>query len=98
MAIELVAEPRMELGKEKCRKLRVENRLPANIYGGPLEEARAISLDLHETEKAIKANGKDADYAVVLEGTTYPVQIQDVELEPLYKGFLHIDFLVRDNG
>ena len=98
MAIVLVAEPRTDLGKEKCKKLRAANKLPANIYGGPLSESRAISLDLHETQKTIKANGKSAEYAVELEGETYPVRIQEIRYEPIYKGFQHVDFVVMANG
>jgi len=94
MTIELVAEPRTELGKEKCKKLRAQNRLPANIYGGKLEQPQAISLDLHETEKAIKANGKDADYTVVLAGEKYPVRIQEIHFEPVLRQFEHVDFVV----
>jgi len=98
MVIELIAEERMELGKEKCKKLREQNKLPGNIYGGNLAEPRAISFDLHETEKLIKANGKAADYAVKLGGETFAVRIQDVEVEPLYKGFLHLDLVVKNDG
>jgi len=98
MAIELVAEPRAELGKELCKKLRAQNRLPANVYGGGLPEPRAISFDLHETEKVIKDHGRDAEYELVLEGQKYPVKIQEIELEPIYKEFLHIDLLVKNDG
>jgi ribosomal protein L25 (general stress protein Ctc) len=78
--------------------LRAANRLPANVYGGQLEESRAISLDLHETEKIIKTNGKSADYALVLEGQTYAVRVQEIRYEPIYKGFQHVDFIVTSNG
>ena len=98
MVIELVAEDRADLGKEKCKKLREQNKLPGNIYGGKLAEPKAISFDLHETEKLIKANGKGAEYAVKLGGETYPVRIQDVEVEPIYKGFLHLDLVVKNDG
>jgi len=97
MTIELVAEPRTELGKEKCKKLRATNVLPANIYGGPLKEPQAISLDLHETEKVIKTNGKNADYTVVLEGTKYAVRIEEIRYEPIYRKFEHVDFVVTGN-
>jgi len=98
MAIELVAEPRAELGKEQCHQLRAQNRLPANIYGGPLTEARAISLDLHQTELAVKQHGKSAEYTLVLEGQSYPVRIEEIRYEPVYKGFLHLDLVVRADG
>lgn len=95
MAIELAAEPRNVFGKEKMKELRAANKLPGNIYGGPLKEPQAINLDLHECEKVIKTNGKSADYAVVLEGTTYPVRIEEIRYEPLYRGFQHLDFVVK---
>ena len=95
MAIELTAEPRTEFGKEKMKKLRADNKLPGNIYGGPLAEPKAIQLNLHECEKAIQSNGKSADYAVVLEGQTYPVRIEEIRYEPVYRGFLHLDFVVK---
>jgi large subunit ribosomal protein L25 len=98
MAIEMSALPRTELGKQQMKKLRADNRLPANIYGGEIKEPRAITLDLHETELALRQHGKKGDFAVVLEGKTYPVQIQEVEKEPIYKHLLHIDFVVRSNG
>ena len=98
MAIELIAEPRAELGKEQMKKLRANNRLPANVYGGSLPEPRAISFDLHETEKVIRDNGKGADYELVLEGQKYPVQLQEIEVEPIYRDFLHIDLLVKNDG
>lgn len=94
MSIELVAEPRSELGKEKAKKMRAANKLPGNIYGGPLAEPRSIQLDLHETEKVIAANGKSADYTVVLEGEHYPVRIAEIRYEPIYRRFQHVDFVV----
>lgn len=97
MVIELVAEPRTELGKEKCKKLRAQNRLPANIYGGQLPEPQAISLDLHATEKLVKDHGKEAEYAVVLGGEKYPVRIQEIQFEPVLRHFEHLDFVVLND-
>jgi ribosomal protein L25 (general stress protein Ctc) len=97
MAIELVAEPRTELGKEKCKKLRAQNILPANIYGGRLPEPQAISLNLHATEKLIKDHGKAADYIVVLGGEKYPVRIEEIHFEPVLRRFEHLDFVVLNN-
>lgn len=98
MVIELKAEQRTDFGKEKCAKLRAANKLPGNIYGGPLAEPQAINLDLHETEKVIKANGKSAQYAVVLDDNTYAVRIQEIRYEPLHKRFQHVDFVVEGDG
>ncbi len=95
MPIELTAELRTQFGKEKCKHLREENKLPGNIYGGALKEPRAIQMDMLAVEKLILANGKHGDYTLVLEGTTYPVKIQEIRYEPILKRFQHIDFVVR---
>ena len=98
MAIELVAEPRSEFGKEKMKKLRAANRLPGNLYGGDLKEPRALSLDLHATELVVKKNGKSAEYVLTFEGKTYPVKIEEVRYEPLQKRFQHLDMVVKQDG
>ena len=99
MAITLTAEPRTELGKEKCGKMRVAGRLPANVYGGPFGTTpRTLTLDLHTTELAVKRNGKSAEYELAFEGQTYPVKIQEVRFEPVYKGFKHLDLFVIKQG
>src|SRR5438046_523663 len=86
MAITLTAEPRSELGKEKCKKLRAAGRLPANVYGGPFGTSpRALTLDLHSTELAVKRNGKSAQYELAFEGAVHAVRIQQVGYEPVYK-------------
>ena len=98
MAIELIAEVRADFGKQKMKKLRALNRLPANMYGGPLPAPRAITLDLHQTELLLKANGGKADYRVVLEGRSYPVTIKEARTEPIYRHLLHLDFLVHTDA
>jgi ribosomal protein L25 (general stress protein Ctc) len=99
MAITLTAEPRTELGKEKCSKLRVAGRLPANVYGGPFGTSpRLLTLDLHSTELTVKRNGKSAEYELAFEGQTYPVKIQEVRYEPVYKGFKHLDLFIPNKG
>jgi ribosomal protein L25 (general stress protein Ctc) len=99
MAITLTAEPRTELGKEKCSKLRAAGRLPANVYGGPFGTSpRALTLDLHTTQLAVTRNGKSAEYELAFEGQTYPVKIQEVRFEPVYKGFKHVDLFVPTKG
>jgi ribosomal protein L25 (general stress protein Ctc) len=95
MPIELTAELRTQFGKEKCKHLREENKLPGNIYGGSLKEPRAIQLDLLASEKLIKAHGKHGEYSLALDGTTYAVKIQEIRYEPIYKRFQHIDLVVR---
>lgn len=97
MPVELSAELRTEFGKEKCKKLREQKILPGNVYGGPLKEPKAIQFNMLETEKLVTANGKHGDYVLLVGGETYPVRIQEVRYEPIYKRFQHLDLVVKDN-
>jgi large subunit ribosomal protein L25 len=95
MAIELAAERRTEVRKDS-RTLRKSGRLLANIYGGPLTETVAISLDQKSAERTLRENGKSAEYTVTLDGATYPVRIQEVQVNALRKQILHVDFVVKN--
>ena len=95
MAIELAAERRTELGKSS-RAVRKSGRMLANIYGAPLTETVAITLDQKSAERTLRENGKSAEYTVNLDGTAYPVRIQEVQINPLRKLILHVDFVVKN--
>jgi large subunit ribosomal protein L25 len=95
MAIELTAQRRSATGKS-VKQLRAAGRLPGNVYGGSLTEALAVELDTKEAEKVIRANGKKAEYSLNVDGTTYPVRLQEVQFEPLRKAFIHVDFVVTN--
>jgi large subunit ribosomal protein L25 len=96
MAIELVAEPRSEFGKQNCKHLRDAGRLPAVVYGGGLKENLHVSLDMHSSQRVMKANGRGVDYTLSIGGKVYPVRIGEVRREPIRKGFLHVDFIVLE--
>ena len=95
MAIELAAQRRTNVGKAG-RADRREGRLPANIYGGPLSESVAITLDQKSAERLLRENGKSAQYTVTLDGHTYPVKLQEVQINALRKIILHVDFVVKN--
>ena len=95
MAIELTAQRRTELGKAG-RSVRKGGRLLANIYGGPLKEAVAITLDQKSAERTIRENGKSAQYTLSLDGQTYPVKLHEIQIATLKKQILHVDFVVTN--
>jgi ribosomal protein L25 (general stress protein Ctc) len=95
MAIELAAERRTETRKDS-RAVRKTGRMLANIYGGPLKETVAITLDQKSAERTLRENGKSAEYTVSLDGTVYPVRIQEVQVNALRKQILHVDFVVTN--
>jgi large subunit ribosomal protein L25 len=98
MPVELTAQPRTELGKQKNKQMRKVNRLPATIYGKGIEGSLSIEMDLKETEKTIRATGKTADYTLLLDGKSYPVAVKEVQRDLIRKTFVHVDFFVRNDG
>lgn len=95
MAVELAAERRTEIGKAS-RAARKGGRLLGNIYGGSFSEPVAISLDQKSAERLLRENGKSATYTVSLDGQTYPVKLQEVQVNALRKLILHVDFVVTN--
>jgi large subunit ribosomal protein L25 len=95
MAFEIIAEPREQFGKQKCKQLRESGRLPGVLYGGGLKENLNFTVDLKSTERTMKENGRAADYSLSLGGKTYAVRIGEVRREPIRKGFLHLDLIVK---
>ena len=95
MAIELAAERRTEIGKPS-RAVRTSGRMLANIYGGPLQESLAITLDQKSAERLLREHGKSAAYTVSLEGQVYPVKVQEVQIHSVRKQILHVDFVVTN--
>ncbi len=95
MAIELAAQRRTEIGKAS-RAVRAGGRMLANIHGGPFRDAAAITLDQKTAEKLLRDNGKKAEYTVSLDGQSYPVRIQEVQIQTLKKMILHVDFVVTN--
>lgn len=96
----LKARPRAETGKEAARKLRAEGRIPAVIYGKDME-ARALSLDLQETEYLFhRIAVENTILDLVIEGDDEPFQtlIREIQSYPHKPGLLHVDFLRIQKG
>ena len=94
--VKIEAEPRTVLGKQ-VKQLRLQGRLPANIYGRALE-SRAIDVDAREFARNIKAggirgmfeltvSGESASRYVVIRGMTRKGGMGD----PIHVDFYQID-------
>ena len=97
---ELKAQPRAERGKEAARKLRAGGRIPAVIYGRDME-ARALSLDLQETEYLFyRIAVENTILDLVIEGDEEPTRtlIREIQSYPHKPGLLHVDFLRIQKG
>ncbi|MGW8265741.1 MAG: 50S ribosomal protein L25 [Longimicrobiales bacterium] len=97
---ELKAAYRTETGKEYARKLRADGRIPAVLYGKDME-AKALSLDLQETEYLFQRIAvENTILDLVIDGEKEPVQtlIREIQSHPHKAGLLHVDFLRIQKG
>jgi large subunit ribosomal protein L25 len=96
----LEAHVRPQAGKGASRKLRVQNLIPAVVYGKHLKEALHISVDPIAVRKAIQTPRKLNTVLTLSlnDGTTHLVLLKDSQRHPVNDKLLHVDFLsVREN-
>lgn len=87
----LRAEPRTVLGK-KVKQLRREGLIPAVVYGPVLAEAVSVSVNRRDFEKFFAQVGHSTFFTIDWEGGQLPVVIREVQIEPVKRTPLHIDF------
>lgn len=87
------AEERVNIGKEACRKIRNEGRVPAIIYGeNPAPEP--ISLNARELSKLVnKGKFLTSICSIDINGKITRVIPRDIAFHPLHETILHVDFL-----
>lgn len=83
-------EIRKSLGKKDARKLRVEEKAPAVLYGG--DEPIHFSVDFSELRHLIYTPNV---YLIELniDGTVHKAIMQDIQWHPVDEQVLHVDFL-----
>ncbi len=87
------AETRGNTGKGHSRRLRIDGRMPAIIYGGTNDPVE-ISLSTAEFIKEFKRPGFFTRlYDLTINQETFRVLPRDVQLHPLTDTPLHADFL-----
>jgi large subunit ribosomal protein L25 len=88
----LNAEPRTVLGK-KVKKLRRVGTLPAVVYGPMVEGADSVQVNAREFEFTFR----DVGYTSLIdlkvgEEKSLPVFVREVQVDPVKRDVLHIDF------
>jgi len=93
MANELTlrAEPRTVHGK-KVGRLRREGLVPGVVYGPVVKETVSVSVNRRDFEKFFKTNGHSAILTLNWDGGSQPVLIREVQIDPVTRVPLHIDF------
>jgi large subunit ribosomal protein L25 len=88
----VAAEARESRGKNEARRVRVNGRIPAVIYGA-FQEPRAISVDPKDILKIIRSKtGHNSIFDVEVPGAEKtPVIVSDEQYHPVKGTLLHID-------
>lgn len=87
----LSAEPRTIVGK-KVKNLRKQGLVPAVIYGPALHETVQISVDERVFAKFYQIHGHSTLFKLNAGGKHYQVLIRDVQMQPVRRTPVHIDF------
>ncbi|MGC6386345.1 50S ribosomal protein L25 [Ewingella sp. S1.OA.A_B6] len=91
--INVEVRPQGEQGKGASRRLRLENKFPAIIYGG---SAAPVSIKLdHDSVKnmEVKEEFYSEEIILVIDGTETKVKVQAVQRHPFKPKLAHIDFV-----
>lgn len=96
MAEKLNVQPRTEFGKGFARRIRMENKIPAVVYGHGMDPVHLI-LPGHET--ALAARNANALLELSLpDGTKHTVLIKDLQRHPLRRTITHLDLIAVRRG
>jgi large subunit ribosomal protein L25 len=93
--IELKANIRTKVGNGPARALRREGKIPAVLYG-PETNSILLSVGISDVEAALKKSklGQVLLSLVIQNGETMtrPVMIKELQIHPVSKDYLHVDF------
>ncbi len=86
------AEERQETGKGANRRLRMQGKLPAVIYGQGLETL-SVSVNAQDVELILHSEaGHNTIFQLQVSGKLTDVLIKDYQLDPVKGSLLHADF------
>ncbi len=92
MSYELEASLRKEQGTGASRRLRIEGKLPAVVYGSE-KEALAVSVDHNTVFYALKKEEFHSSIIKLnIEGKVEEVLVRDFQMHPFKQQVQHIDF------
>ena len=97
---ELKAEPREATGKGGARKLRVEGRVPAVVYGHQME-TMSLTVDAKEAEQLfhqISVENTIVDLKISGKKTPLRTLVREIQTHPHRPDLVHIDFYRIQKG
>jgi len=93
-SIEIKLELRKETGKNKAKKLRKEGYLPAIFYGPGYKESIPVMVRIDDVLPYLQSShwGTYAFNVTLPDGRTETALIRDLQVDPLSREILHVDF------
>lgn len=91
----LMAEPR-EIHGKKVKRLRREGLIPGVVYGPVVDQTISVSVDSRVFNKFYMAHGHSTIFSLKWDGGNQPVLIREVQIDPVRRDVLHIDFFAPD--
>jgi large subunit ribosomal protein L25 len=89
----LQAEVRTESGKGPARRLRASGKIPAVVYG-PGIDPTPLTVNPTEILKGLRSKrGRNVAYDLTFGGKQALVMVRDLEVDPVSRELLHVDFL-----
>lgn len=84
-------EIRKDFGKNVCRRLRKEGKLPGVLYGYNMESIPII-VEKKDILKILKSEtGENTIFKITLNSNSYDVIIKEIQKEPVFYEPLHVD-------
>ncbi len=92
----LLAEPGRPTGSRPSRRLRVEGRVPAIVYG-PGVDPVAVTVNGRDLRSALTTGaGLNAVLSLQVDGQSYLTMARELQRHPVRGNVIHVDFQVVD--
>jgi large subunit ribosomal protein L25 len=91
-SILLEAKSREERGKNATRRLRAQGLVPVTVYGGG-KDAASTSIVKREFAALLRTHGRNKIITLDFDGTTTPVKIADLQVDPIKGTLIHADLM-----
>jgi large subunit ribosomal protein L25 len=92
ITIALEAKSRPERGKNEARRLRAQGLIPVTVYGGGTETTSA-GIPKREFSALLRTHGRNKIFTLNYNGTSTPVKIQELQLDPVRGSLIHADLM-----
>ncbi|MGB9855373.1 MAG: 50S ribosomal protein L25/general stress protein Ctc [Caldisericum exile] len=93
--VSLNAERREVTTKGDTNRIRREGKIPAVVYG-KITETFYVAVNYKDFTKIEHEVGRSAIFDLNVEGKTYPSIIKEIQIDPIKRNIIHIDFEAVD--